>query len=197
MLRGSFACRTSLRIFAGPLVFCLVACAAGCHKRTALAAPPLVIVPVPEERAPAPPEPVQAKQEPAADSAPPLATEDAAPAKTGRKPASRPKGNAVPAPSDTAAAQPAKPPAPTISPQLSADEQAAFQRKTNDNITNAEKNLQLVNGRQLTAAQRDLVDKIRAFVDEAHEAMRSADWDRANNLAQKAYVLSAELDNSL
>lgn len=61
----------------------------------------------------------------------------------------------------------------------------------------AEKNLQLATGKQLRAAQKDLVEKISGFLGQAHEAILADDWIRAQNLAEKALVLSTELVKSL
>jgi len=84
-----------------------------------------------------------------------------------------------------------------MSPQLSAEELATYQRLTNDDIDTAEKNLQRAFGRELSAAQHDLVEKIRGFLGQSREAIRESDWIRARNLAQKARVLSVDLVNSL
>jgi hypothetical protein len=83
-----------------------------------------------------------------------------------------------------------------MSPQLSSADKVAYEQKTNEDISAAEKNLQKAYGRELTAAQHDLVEKIRGFVGQAREAARESDWVRARNLAQKANVLSVELVNS-
>ncbi len=83
-----------------------------------------------------------------------------------------------------------------MSPQLTPADQAAYQQKTNEDIAAAEKNLQKAYGRDLTAAQHDLVEKIRGFIGQAREAARESDWVRARNLAQKANALSVELVNS-
>jgi hypothetical protein len=83
-----------------------------------------------------------------------------------------------------------------MSPQLSPAERATYERKTNEDLAAAEKNLQQAYGRDLTAAQHELVEKIRGFIWQAREAIRESDWVRARNLAQKAYVLSVELVNS-
>ena len=60
----------------------------------------------------------------------------------------------------------------------------------------AEQNLELANGRQLSEAQKDLAEKIRGFINQSHEAIRSDDWVRAQNLAEKARVLSTDLVKS-
>jgi hypothetical protein len=91
----------------------------------------------------------------------------------------------------------ARPAAPQISPQLSAGDQASLERKTNDDVSVAERNLQQASGRQLSAAQQDLVEKIRSFLTQSRDASKAGDWARAQNLSQKARLLSIELLNSL
>jgi hypothetical protein len=90
-----------------------------------------------------------------------------------------------------------KPEAPTIAPQLSKEEFAAAQQETNQSLDIAEKNLAAANGKRLTAAQTDLVSKIKGFLKDAREAARAGDWARARNLAKKAQVLSEELARSV
>jgi hypothetical protein len=90
----------------------------------------------------------------------------------------------------------ARPTAPLISPQLSPAEQAALQRRTNESIATAENNLRQSAGRQLNPAQRELVEKINGFLTQAREALQDSDWGRAQNLAQKAQLLSIDLANS-
>jgi hypothetical protein len=89
-----------------------------------------------------------------------------------------------------------KPAVPVISPQISPADQAAYERRISENIGTAERNLQQASAHQLNASQKDMAEKIKAFVDQAREAMQASDWTRAQNLAQKAQVLSAELVNS-
>jgi exosome complex RNA-binding protein Csl4 len=104
------------------------------------------------------------------------------------------------APVEAEAAAPKAEPEPEpiqIAPQLSAKAQAAAVRITTDDIRLAERNLQVAYGRQLNAAQNDLVEKIAGFLAQAHEAIRAGDWVRAQNLAQKAQVLSVELVKSI
>ena len=90
-----------------------------------------------------------------------------------------------------------KPESSLITPQLSAEETAAAQQQTNDNLRIAEKNLQSARGRRLNTTQTDLVSKIRGFLTDAHEAARVADWARARSFSKKAQVLSEELAASL
>jgi hypothetical protein len=110
-------------------------------------------------------------------------------------PAKRPPAPRRP-PTETADPTPAKPAPPQISPQLSPRDLAATKKNTTTNITTAEQNLQLANGRQLSAAQNDLTEKIKGFLSQSHEAIMADDWVRAQNLAEKARVLSAELVKS-
>ncbi|MGA7914154.1 MAG: hypothetical protein WCA00_02880, partial [Candidatus Acidiferrales bacterium] len=92
---------------------------------------------------------------------------------------------------------PARVPAPQISPQLSPGDQASLQRKTQEDIAVAQKNLQQSSGKVLSAAQKDLVDKIQSFLSQSAEASKAGDWSRAQNLSQKARLLSVELVDSL
>ena len=84
-----------------------------------------------------------------------------------------------------------------IAPQLTPQESAVAQRQTNQSLGIAEKNLEYARGKNLNAAQADLVSKIRGFVKDAREAAQITDWSRARSLAQKAQVLSEELASSL
>jgi hypothetical protein len=106
----------------------------------------------------------------------------------------RPAPEQTPADADTA---PSHPPAPQIAPQLSPGDEAAYQRKTGEDISVAESNLQQTDGKQLNATQLDLTGKIRSFLSQSRDASKSGDWARAQNLAQKARLLSVELINSL
>ncbi len=163
---------------------------AGCaSKHIVRAAPPSVSTPPPEETSPMPspeaPPPVSTTEEPA-----PEVPSPAPPPAPGKRPAAPRR------PAPAADPTPAKPAAPQISPQLSASDLEATKKSTTKNITNAEQNLQSANGKQLNAAQKDLTEKINEFLKQAHEAITSDDWVRAQNLAEKARVLSAELVKS-
>ncbi len=156
--------------------------ASGCKKRTAHAAPPVPAPAPPAEPAPATPAPPEPKSEPQpepAPAAPPVTPPPAKPAPVKPRP------------------DPPKPAPPQISPGLSPEEQATAERRTREDINAAEHNLQAAYGKQLNAAQHDLVEKIRGFLGQAREAIRASDWVRARNLAQKARVLSVELIQSL
>lgn len=182
------------------LLTCAISLAvAGCEKKTVHAAAPA-----------ATPKPAEARPmniAPDTDASPPTEAVAAPPALT-TSPAPPPAQVTIPPPKPAApkrpsdqpaeneSEQPAHPPAPQISPQLSPSDQATYQRKTVDDTTTAEKNLQETSGKQLNAAQLDLVGKIRSFLSQSRDASKDGDWARAQNLAQKARLLSDELINS-
>lgn len=110
----------------------------------------------------------------------------------------RPHVAPVPAPAASAPATEAeKPEAPTIAAQISKEELAAAQQETSQSLDIAEKNLASTRNKRLTAAQADLVSKIKGFLKDAREAVQAGDWARARNLAKKAQVLSEELVRSV
>jgi hypothetical protein len=80
-----------------------------------------------------------------------------------------------------------------ITPQLSPQESVAAQLQINDSLTIAEKNLAAMRGKNLSAAQADLMSKIRGFIKDAREAAGFRDWVRARSLSKKAQLLSEEL----
>ena len=86
---------------------------------------------------------------------------------------------------------------PLIAPQITAQESAVAPQQTIESISIAEKNLGLAQGKNLSAAQSDLVSKIKGYIKDAREAARIADWSQARSLAKKAQVLSEELAGSL
>ena len=109
----------------------------------------------------------------------------------------RPHVAPVPAPAASAPVTDAeKPEAPTIAAQISKEELAAAQQETSQSLDVAEKNLASTSNKRLTAAQADLVSKIKGFLKDAREAVQAGDWARARNLAKKAQVLSEELVRS-
>jgi hypothetical protein len=177
------------------LALLCAACAvmAGCaSKHIVRAAPPSVSTPPPDDSSPMPapatPPPAAVTEEEPAPEVP-----SPAPPPSPGKPPAAPRR---PAPTETADPTPAKPAPPQISPQLSPKDLESTKKSTTANITTAEQNLQLANGKQLSAAQKDLTEKIKGFLSQSHEAITADDWVRAQNLAEKARVLSAELVKS-
>lgn len=174
------------------LVCAASAALAGCNsKRIVRAAPPSVSPPPPDASAPmpvpSPPPPVETTEQPAPEVSSPVP-----PPVVGKRPTSPRR----PATAEAADPAPAKPAPPQISPQLSARDLQATKNTTTASITSAEQNLQMANGRQLSAAQKDLAEKIKGFLTQSHQAILADDWVRAQNLAEKARVLSAELVKS-
>jgi len=102
-----------------------------------------------------------------------------------------------PAPTTPPATEPTRPEAPQISPQLSPADQAQLEKETNQLIADSQQNLHRADGRDLNASQKDMVDKINGWLDQSRDAVRTSDWARAKNLAQKAYLLSLELIKTL
>jgi outer membrane biosynthesis protein TonB len=175
------------------ILLCLAAAGlSGCRRNIVRAAPPSVTSPPDTEPFP---QPTVVNQQPAA--APATPPEVKSPPEPVPAVADQPRPKA-PVEAEAAAPKPEPEPEPLqIAPELSAKAQAAAVRTTTDDIRVAERNLQLAYGRQLDAAQSDLVAKIAGFLAQAHEAIRTGDWVRAQNLAQKAQVLSTELVKSL
>jgi len=104
----------------------------------------------------------------------------------------RPRVPAQPAPAANT-----KDDGPLIVPQLTAEESASAQQETNASLSAAEKNLAAVRGKTLDAAQTDMSNKVKNFMDDAREVARVGDWTRARGLAKKAQVISEELARSL
>jgi len=194
------------RIHAGVfLAVCFLSLlAGGCARRNVQAAAPVATPPLPSiSKAERP-----MTTAPDTDASPPPETSVTAPMieaqESSTLPITVPAAPAVPAPrrpqepaSESAAEAPSQRPAPLITPQLSAGDQASFERETGEDIAVAEKNLQGAQGRQLSAPQKDIVDKIRSFLSQARDASKIGDWARAQNSAHKARLLSIELMNSL
>jgi hypothetical protein len=176
---------------------------AGCAQKHVQASIPVYSAPAPSLSRP----PMTVA--PDTNAAPPIegaVSPPAIPAAALQPPASLPSKQSAPPPPKPAAEQPSvganaepatRAPAPQISPQFSPGDQASYQRRTTEDIATAKKNLEAAGGRQLSAAQQDLVGKIRSFLAQSQDASRGGDWARAQNLSQKARLLSTELINSL
>jgi outer membrane biosynthesis protein TonB len=176
----------------------------GCEK-TVKASPPVAATPMPQ---PADSKPITniapdtTATPPGVAEAPPPAPPPTSEAtlpvtSTHSKPAPPPRKQAAEPQTAETPAEQTRPPAPQISPEMSPNDQATYAHKTDEDISAAEKNLQQAADKQLSAAQNDLVEKIRSFLSQSHEASKAGDWARAQNLAQKARLLSVELVGSL
>jgi hypothetical protein len=90
-----------------------------------------------------------------------------------------------------------KPQSPVAAPSLSAEESSTAQQETNASLAAAEKGLGVAQGKNLNAAQTDMVSKITGFMADARAASAISDWTRAQTLARKAQLLVEELVKSL
>jgi hypothetical protein len=166
----------------------------GCGRNIVRAASPSVVTPPP----PAEPSPSVGASEPAAESIPAPEMPQPAP-ELAPSPAIEPEPPR-PRPAPAAAPEPSQPsPAvapPQITPVLTEADQQRLTRLATDQIRVAERNLQTATGRRLNSLQDDLYQKVQGFLSQAHEAIRANDWVRAQNLAEKAQVLSSELIKS-
>ena len=177
----------------------------GCEPKTVKASAPVATTPMPQpadskpltnvapDTTATPPEVAEAPP----PAPPPASTEPLAVASPRTKPSPPPHKQTSEPQTAEATAEQSRPPAPLISPQMSANDQATYAHKTDDDISVAEKNLQQSADKRLSAAQLDLVEKIKSFLSQSHEASKAGDWARAQNLAQKARLLSVELVDSL
>ncbi|MGB6430919.1 MAG: hypothetical protein WBF06_10040 [Candidatus Acidiferrales bacterium] len=175
-------------------LFAIAIGAAGCQRNIVKASPPSVSTPPPTQANP----PATPPAAPQTTDAPPSPAAPAPPPNPAPQPATtRPL---QPAPTATEPEKPAetpRPEAPVISPEMTPQAQAAAEQRTNADIAHAEQNLQTAESKELDAAQHDLVEKVRDFLEQAHEAIHADDWVRASNLAEKARILSDELVKSL
>jgi outer membrane biosynthesis protein TonB len=178
------------------MLLCLAAPTfSGCaHNIVRASSPSVTAVPPGEPRTTASsepvPEPVPAPELPQPEPVPELT-----PAPRSEPAPPRPTPAAAPVEAEAPRPVPAVAP-PQISPVLTAADQQRLTSLATEQIRVAERNLQLSAGRRLTAAQADLAEKVRGFLSQAHEAVRANDWVRAQNLAEKAQVLSADLVKS-
>jgi hypothetical protein len=74
------------------------------------------------------------------------------------------------------------------------DQQASQQRQSTAQLLAAtDANLNKISARQLSSSQQDMVNQIRNYVQQAKEAEKAGDLQRARNLAFKAQLLSDEV----
>ena len=167
---------------------------AGCANRKVHAAAPVTVPavapsPVPSQDTakspasiPAPTTPAPANPVSTSTSPPPLNPKPDTP----KKPVTEPP-----------AAEPEHPAAPQISPQISQSDQSQLQQEANQYVATAQQNLHHADGRSLNDTQKDMVDKIRGWLDQAQQAIQTSDWESAKNFSKKAYLLSLDLLKTL
>lgn len=163
---------------------------AGCSRNNVRAAAPVTVPPIPPSPVPSKdtsksPASIPAPAAPAPENPGSNATSPAlnSPPGSPKKPAT-----ATPPSSDTE-----RPAAPQISPQISASAQSQLQQQANQYVATATENLHRADNRELNTTQKDMVDKIRSFLNQAQQAIQASDWERAKNLSQKAYLVSLDL----
>jgi len=72
-------------------------------------------------------------------------------------------------------------------------QQASQKEKTDQLLAISNANLKKLSGRQLSANQKDTVNQVNSYIEQAKGAANDGDVQRAYNLALKANLLSAEL----
>jgi hypothetical protein len=165
-----------------------------------MVAPPVVIVPSTPESSSPKPTPPDIKSASAANKQPILPDTTPPPAPAKKRRFRKRSSEAAPVSPDsttTIATAPAPPAPPEISPQVNPGQQAAIELKVRTQMDETEKNLRKVQGRKLTAGQRDIAEKVRSFLMQAGDAVKASNWTLASNLADKAHVLLEDLLRSL
>jgi hypothetical protein len=193
--------RRRLKLAISALGMCVLAASlsifcAGCAQNKVHAAAPVTVPPVP----PSPVPTQDTSKSPASIPAPttPAPVNPASTTSASSPPLnSTPDSPKKPVTAPPASSEPERPAAPQISPQISASDQSQLQQQANQYVANAGENLHKADGRNLNATQKDMVDKIRGFLDQAQQAIQTSDWQRAKNLSQKAYLLSLDLVKTL
>jgi hypothetical protein len=172
-------------------VFGIAVIFGGCPKRQT--GPQVVYVPTPPPaatpsqsdqsivvQAPAPPAPLEAKQ----DSAP-QTTPEPAPSKPPR-----------PRPTE-AKARPDEPPGaevPALQSAISAGQATALQGQVMRLQQGIEKRILVLSREWLSPSQRGTLEGARSFLQQSQKALQEADLQRAYNLAQKADIIVASLE---
>lgn len=62
---------------------------------------------------------------------------------------------------------------------MSPSDQVELTKQTQQYVTTAQQNLHRADGHELNTSQHDMVDKIRGFLEQAQDAIRTSDWSRA------------------
>jgi len=187
----------------------LLLLAPACHKKSAGAAPQVLVPsieseppPMPEAATPYPVGPI-----PLPEAAPPETPAKAAkPASKGHRPAARKPAPAKPAPSpksEPAKAETGKPEgsgsnggenggAAQITAEVPAAAAQSKTQNTEELLHRSEAKLAGL-GRSLNESEQAMAQQARTYIDQSGEAMRSGDIERAYNLAVKASLLANEL----
>lgn len=171
-----------------------------CHKQKPATVPPMSDAPTATEPQPAPPPvPTNSTQPEIRPATPPPV-----PAVPPRAKKSHPSRKVVP-PSPAAETSPDTPPAKTVVPQgsapatgnqltpnLTAEEAERTRQNTVQLLAATEANLGNL-AQPLSSEQQAMVDEIRSYMAQSRAATADGDLVRANNLAEKAHLLSNAL----
>ena len=84
-------------------------------------------------------------------------------------------------------------PAVQLSPGLSQQQSSAQRRNVSQLLSTTDTNLKKLAGREISSSQKETVEQIQQYVQQAKAASDAGDMERAHNLAVKARVLSEEL----
>jgi hypothetical protein len=166
----------------------------GCAHHKVQAAAPLTVPPVPPSPIPSQDTTKSPASIPAPTTPAPANPVSGTPPALNPKPDSPPKRPVTTTPPTSETERPA---APQISPQISPSDQSQLQQQANQYVATAEQNLHHADGHDLNPTQKDMVDKIRGFLDQAQHAIQASDWESAKNFSQKAYLLSLDLLKTL
>jgi len=80
-----------------------------------------------------------------------------------------------------------------LSPGITQQQAAQQRQRIQQALASTDSNLQKLSGTQLTPDKQETVGQIRKFMEQSKEASKSGDLQRAENLAQKAQLLSKDL----
>lgn len=84
-------------------------------------------------------------------------------------------------------------PPPTLTPQVTRDEEQQLMREAHARITRVEERVAGLDVESLAPPDREMLGTIRTFLSRARTALSEKDFPRALNLAEKAGVLAGEL----
>ena len=139
--------------------------------------------------------PVEQPEEPALRQTPPAPVSPPRAAPPAPEPR-RPSTPAAPRPAAPAPAAPRVPPdvaPPVLSPVLSAVDEQKLRADTQQRIDGAAQRLRQIDPAKLASGEQDSLQTVQSFLDKAREALQAQDIQRAFTLADKAYLLAAEL----
>jgi type IV secretory pathway VirB10-like protein len=97
-----------------------------------------------------------------------------------------------PQPAEQPQARPSPPPPPQLGEILSADRRRQYEAEYAQSLARARSALQQASGKSLTSAQRETVERIQTFIQQAEES-KAKDLATAVQLARRADVLGQDL----